>query len=451
MKLSRILAAAFLVPFVLAAPRTMGQSPVTFTAHEWGTFTSIAAADGTTLEWLPLAASSGLPNFVEHLHNANFKGGLRGTIRMETPVLYFYSPQETTVSVHVAFSQGLITEWYPHADVPAITAAQKNKDGTISWPSVEIDPTTSADFPVEAPDSPYYAARETSSASLAIATSSGTQHEKFLFYRGVSTVSPPLFPAISTDGAVTLGNQRKVGDAASTLLAEQKSVRQNQHNEAASPCSAGVHASALNAAKNPSLKSDSQTAAIQPTAMALGSEANTEIPNAILFERRGSRVGFRIFGPLHDQVTFAPPLPDGSLESLFSDLEGMLIAQGLFADEAHAMLETWKSSWFEEGSRVLYVVPRSFVDSILPLTITPAPAQLTRVFVGRVELITPATQQAVACAFAANDRATLAKYARFLEPILRTMLDAAQDEPTRDQLTAYLDSVFTNFYSQPRD
>jgi hypothetical protein len=145
MKLFLFAAAAFLVPFVLAAPSAPRQSELAFTAHEWGTFTSVSAPDGTTMDWLPLAAANGLPNFVEHLQNTNFKGGLRGTIRMETPVLYFYSPQETTVSVHVAFSQGLITEWYPHAEVPAISpsrlfdAAQKNKDGAISWPSVEID------------------------------------------------------------------------------------------------------------------------------------------------------------------------------------------------------------------------------------------------------------------------------------------------------------------------
>ena len=37
------------------------------------------------------------------------------TVRMETPVLYFYSARKTTVSVAVDFPKGLITEWYPHA------------------------------------------------------------------------------------------------------------------------------------------------------------------------------------------------------------------------------------------------------------------------------------------------------------------------------------------------
>src|SRR5437588_7901990 len=84
------------------------------TVHEWGTFTSIAGSTGQAVEWTPLNGTD-LPGFVEHFGWAGFKIGLRGTVRMETPVLYFYSPRDLTLSVHVAFSRGLITEWYPHA------------------------------------------------------------------------------------------------------------------------------------------------------------------------------------------------------------------------------------------------------------------------------------------------------------------------------------------------
>ena len=70
--------------------------------HEWGTFTAIAGKDGRAIEWSPLGlprvtASRDLPQFVEHFDSVNFKLGLRGTIRMETPVLYFYSPRDVTV------------------------------------------------------------------------------------------------------------------------------------------------------------------------------------------------------------------------------------------------------------------------------------------------------------------------------------------------------------------
>ncbi len=84
------------------------------TAHEWGTFTTVAGETGQAVEWLPLNGPTDLPSFVEHFRGTGFKVGLGGTIRMETPVLYFYSTHDTTVDVHVSFVHGLITEWYPH-------------------------------------------------------------------------------------------------------------------------------------------------------------------------------------------------------------------------------------------------------------------------------------------------------------------------------------------------
>jgi hypothetical protein len=56
------------------------------------------------------------------------------------------------------------------------------------------------------------------------------------------------------------------------------------------------------------------------------------------------------------------------------------------------MVETWRDSWFaEEGTRVLYVLPRGWTDATLPITLTPAPQALARVMVGRAEVITPET------------------------------------------------------------
>ena len=73
------------------------------------------AGIGRAVRWMPLRGSTDLPRFVEHFIDTQFKIGLAGRIRMETPVLYFYSPHETTVSVKVGFSKVMITEWYPHA------------------------------------------------------------------------------------------------------------------------------------------------------------------------------------------------------------------------------------------------------------------------------------------------------------------------------------------------
>jgi hypothetical protein len=115
------------------------------------------------------------------------------------------------------------------------------------------------------------------------------------------------------------------------------------------------------------------------------------------------------------------------------------------------MFETWKDSWFEEGSRLIYIVPRRFIDSVLPLRVTPAPAATTRVFVGRLELITPATERTVESAFASNDQLTLAKYNRFLEPILRTMIEKSTDLARSEQLGRYFESVSARLYAPPKN
>jgi hypothetical protein len=80
------------------------------------------------------------------------------------------------------------------------------------------------------------------------------------------------------------------------------------------------------------------------------------------------------------------------------------------------MVETWHDSWFEEGTRVFYIYPRAGVDVVLPLKITPAPDAVERVFVGRVEVLSPWTRETIQTAADAQDFATLQKFGRFLEP-----------------------------------
>jgi hypothetical protein len=333
------------------------------TVHEWGTFTAVADKQGQAVEWRPLTGFTDLPGFVEHLSYANFKRGLRGTIRMETPVLYSYSPSEQTVSVSVAFSKGVITEWYPRAThvqpggiLPAANLEQLQTDGSIRWDGVDVSPNLRGEFPREVPDNRYYAARETSSTPIRVKTDVGEQQEKFLFYRGVSAAPLPL------------------------------SAKQTPKGE-----------------------------------LLVQSLGDDEIPAVIVFERRGEQAGYRLARAVKDETLLDSPVLTGSVDSLCSTLEGILVDQGLYPDEAHAMVETWRDSWFEEGSRLIYVVPRAFIDQIVPLTVDPAPTQVVRVFVGRLEVVTPATARAVATALASHDEVTLKKYERFLEPILQTV------------------------------
>jgi hypothetical protein len=364
-------------------------------AHEWGTFTSIAGDRGQAMEWSPLTGSTDLPGFVEHFRNAGFKLGLRGTVRMETPVLYFYDSREETVSVKVSFAKGVITEWYPHASrvepVASLNDASlfsKQADGSIAWDSVTVAPNLRADFPAENRDNQYYAARQTSSTPVRVKTPRGDQQEKFLFYRGVSAFALPISARLTPE---------------SKLLIENHSAE--------------------------------------------------EIPNVILFERRGEKIGYRIGGAVENKAILDPPALTETVDSLCRELEGLLVARGLYQDEAHAMVETWRNSWFEEGSRLLYIAPTEFVNKVLPLSIAPAPAQTVRVFVGRLELVTPATERAVERALANHDGATLGKYGRFLEPILQSMIKK-ESNPGRvrqieNSLSAYWSAKVAK--NQPRN
>ena len=58
------------------------------------------------------------------------------------------------------------------------------------------------------------------------------------------------------------------------------------------------------------------------------------------------------------------------------------------------------------------------MDAFLPLHVDPAPAQTARVFVGRIELITPETTSKVEEAMARGDWPAIEHYGRFLDPIL---------------------------------
>jgi len=57
------------------------------------------------------------------------------------------------------------------------------------------------------------------------------------------------------------------------------------------------------------------------------------------------------------------------------------------------------------------------VDARLPLTISPAPSDVARVFVGRLELITPDMKDDVEHAIAGNDLDALNRYGRFLDTV----------------------------------
>jgi len=383
------------------------------TVHEWGTFTSVAGADGSAIDWNTLGCKDDLPTFVNAAGYRNFKFTLGGTVRMETPVMYFYSPRELVAQVHVRFPHGVITEWYPNGDnaiyesknlmdsmrikspesaiyptkslvdpAPAgldsllvrldptlngIDTSLHRLMGTIGWSNVKVQPGSAAAFPVESGSSRYFAARATDAAPIAV----GDQREKFLFYRGVGRLPIPLSARISAEGKLLVENR-------------------------------GLHS----------------------------------VPAVILFENRGGHLGYRNVGSLTDAVTLDRPTLDGSLPQLEYDLENALVAQGLFPKEAQAMVETWRDSWFEEGSRLIYIVPARAIDAFLPLQVQPIPVQTARVFVGRIELITLETKRSVEEAIAKRDWSAIERYRRFLDPILQSI--SAENPAKTSQIEQFI-------------
>ena len=335
-----------------------GTDPDGLVVHEWGTFTSVAAEDGTAVDWVPQQGPRDLPCFVDRVQY-NIKGWLPARVRMETPVLYFYSPDEKAVDVRVRFPQGIITEWYPRAEVAPTrieltTLRNPGLEGTIGWNQVRVLPRAAEDYPVESGANHYYAARKTDASPLEV----DGEREKFLFYRGIGNFPLPLTAALSADGQVVVSatNGQPVGDV-------------------------------------------------------------------MLFENTAGTAGYQALRSAKPTVTLErPAAPRVPTPSVHSALERMLVAQGLYQKEAAAMVDTWRDSWFEEGLRLFYIVPRSAVDELLPLEITPAPASVARVFVGRIELVTPSVVDEVKQAILRKDRGVLARHARFLRPIVARVL-----------------------------
>ena len=335
-----------LVAFVLGEFTLSAAQPDTLVAHEWGTFTSVADEGGNPVVWAPWLGPADLPCFVERMDGKNWKVILTGLVRMETPVIYFYSPRPMTLSVHVDFPQGWITEWYPHAKV---AAGGQFDNGKIRWDSVEVLPGPDLEYPTSNGDSHYFYARNTDSAPLRV----GDQQEKLLFYRGIGAFQVPLRPKFSSDGKLEIRNS----------------------------------------GPNP-------------------------IPLAIVFENRAGKIGYRVVRSITDSVTVGLPEMNGDFQQLRQELAGELAQLGLYRKEAEAMVETWRDSWFEDGTRVLYIYPRDQVDALLPLSISPKPTSTGRVFVGRVEVLSTWTQQAILAAMTAGDVAALTKVGRFLNPFL---------------------------------
>lgn len=364
-----------LVLLLVAPAAAIDRTPRTddLIAHEWGTLTSVAGEAGNPVQWTALLGPADLPCFVERLSQLSPKFS-SAYVRMETPVIYFYSPRPVTLSVGVKFPHGWITEWYPRASavkpkstgipLPAGTAIDNRLwvygRGEIRWDAVNVLPGPDPEYPRGKEASPYYAARHTDSAPLRV----GKQQEKLIFYRGIGNFQVPLRAAYAAGGGLEIRNA-----------------------------------------------------------------SDETIPLAILFENQDGKIGYRKVTGLSGTVRLDMPELTANLTGLRRELVQYLVEFGLYLPEAEAMLETWSDSWFEEGTRVIDIMPRPVVDSFLPLDIEPVPASIARVFVGRVELLSPWMRQRIEAATGARDIAGLQKFGRFLTAFAAQIQGASSSQP----------------------
>jgi hypothetical protein len=116
-----------LVFCILLQKNAISQTANNLIVHEWGTFTTLASSKGELLNGLYLDEEE-LPDFVHQSRDLPSKlentgrfirnkgiyfEPLHVNVKMETPVIYFYSPQALQASVRVDFPNGFIGQWFP--------------------------------------------------------------------------------------------------------------------------------------------------------------------------------------------------------------------------------------------------------------------------------------------------------------------------------------------------
>jgi hypothetical protein len=395
----RLISSFLLLIVLMAAPVFAGGADASkFIVHEWGTFTSFAGSDGMSLEFRPLETKD-LPKFVfDRAAQANLfaqryavgdrsgyttKAVISTRQRMETPVTYFYSDSERVVDVTVGFPEGLLTEFYPPVRMmfPVFNPKEPEKVGksVITWEKVKIIPTSKITGkmipPAVSGDDHYGYARETDSAMLQIDEKllGKSYFEKFLFYRGVGNFDLPVSMTAVSDGKFVIRNAGR-----------------------------------------------------------------TPISAAFLVQIEDGRVRCAPISNIATAAEVTLPKEEMSIEELADAMVKVIVSEGMYEKEARSMVNTWRSSWFgEDGTRLLYLLPQSLTDRMIPLTIKPAPDETVRVMVGRLEILTPQVEknieklvvQLASPTQADRDAAmrSISKFGRFAEPALQRVAKLSDD------------------------
>jgi len=329
--------------------------------HEWGTFTSLQDETGRTIGGIN-SDDEPVPAFVHDLDHflivcqqtappILFQGAPHChpgvTLRLETPVIYFHRPRAAsapiTVNVEVSFRGGWLTQFYPDAesDAPrAFGALTGETTGKLTWRGLNVGTQGNG------PDTSEHVWLAPRAVKADAVTTEKGESEKYLFYRGVGHVQSPI-----------------------QVVREEKNRKLRLQGQLDAWFK---DSKPLNVARLWLAEFHPDGACAFRT---FGAVALTAGSQAVLLEAPAE----------FDAKQFAP----ANLPKLRSEMRDALVADGLFADEAEALLNTWELSYFKSaGLRLFFTVPRAWTDHYLPLEIS-VPADLARVMVGRIELITP--------------------------------------------------------------
>lgn len=370
--------------------------PVTsgLVVHEWGTFTSVTGSDGKLLEGMHHEEEA-LPAFVYSRAgvsigsrtNVPLNKGLEGTPtgvtqKLETPVIYFYG-DAVQAHVRVDFPRGVVSEWFPAASSfgPAIMRATSETaplptGGFMEW-QVDLMPgMTASSFPAVPAANIWSPSRRV--ASLPVRVGSAGENEQFIFYRGLGTFELPFTIEVGTGDEISIHNRSAEASPAVFLLR--------------------VHEGG-------------------GAIVSLGSIAGGASLRGVPLPQGGKE---------HDLDVYVTTARERISEAL--------VASGLYPDEAQAMVDTWSKSYFQTfGLRLLYVVPREWTDTLLPLAVEPTPAALVRTLVGRIEVLTTSEERAVvgrvgdALARGVSPAEVIAALGRLAEPKLRRAMELTVD------------------------
>lgn len=339
---------------LLSGLRAEQGPPKDLVVHEWGTFTALQDENGDAIggvnsqdEPLPywthdLAAMLIIGNAVQGAPKCHPDV----TLRLETPVVYFHrrDSRETplVLDVRVRMPGGWLTQFYPDAQASApglggggseVGRLTPETVGELSWEKLKVG--GSAIGP-DTPEHVWLAPRNVKADSV---TTAKGETERFLFYRGVAHRDAPLRVSRADDGRrLRIHTTGGAPEITSPLWLVE--VR------------------------------DDGTSAHRMLEWSGG-----EIETEAVFTSRGFEAK--------------------NLGALRAAMHQALVAQGLFADEAAALLATWELSYFKSpGLRLFFLVPQSWTDEVLPLELS-VPAELVRVMVGRIEIVTPEQRQLV--------------------------------------------------------